>query len=328
LPSKVVMPKIEDILVIGAGAIGCEIALQCAMFGYRVTLYDISAEILRERRAILEVLARKLAGSYVPDTAAAILERIYYTTDLEEAAATADLVSESAPEDPDLKRRLFARLGELAQPQAIFTTNSSSFPPSLFADASGRPDRFLALHFHKTVWIANLADVMAHPGTRPEVVEAVAAFARSIGQTPIVLAKESAGYIFNAMQRAYVGAALELWVDGVASFEDIDRAWMIAEGTDHGPFGVMDFIGLETVRQVMHWNGVRSNDPKYARGAETLQTRFIDKGHLGIRTGQGFYRYPDPAYRAPDFIAGRPTEAEGPGVADLGGASHASAKIG
>lgn len=296
------MTPIEDVLVLGAGTMGREIALQCAMFGYRVSLYDIAAEPLREARAIIEVTARGLAGDYVGDSAAAICQRLYYTTDLEEAAATADLVSENAPEDLELKRRLFSQLGDVAAPHAIFTTNSSSLTPSMLAVATGRPDRFLALHFHKTVWITGVVDVMGHPGTSPEIVRTVTDFARSISQTPIVLAKETSGYVFNAMLQAYIGAALALWSEGVASVEDIDRAWMMAEQSDHGPFGVMDFIGIDTMRDIIRARGAANNDPAYAQAAERLTVEMVDQGLLGTKSGRGFYSYPNPAYAEPGFV--------------------------
>ena len=132
------------------------------------------------------------------------------------AAAEADLVSESVPEDPALKGRVFAELHALCPPRTIFTTNTSTLLPSMFAAATGRPDRFLALHFHLPVWDANVADVMAHPGTAPEVVETVTGFARRIGQIPILSAKEQPGYVFNTMLNALLGAALELAAGGVA----------------------------------------------------------------------------------------------------------------
>ncbi|HEY2710734.1 MAG TPA: 3-hydroxyacyl-CoA dehydrogenase NAD-binding domain-containing protein [Caulobacteraceae bacterium] len=295
------MSRIEEVLVVGAGSVGREIALQCAMCGYRVTVCDISREVLHEARAVIEMHARTLSPAYVPEPAAAILGRIYYTLDLEEALATADIVSESAPEDVVVKRALFARMGALAPPHTIFTTNSSSLTPSMIADATGRPDQFLALHFHKTVWVSNLVDVMPHPGTRPETIEAVTAFARSIRQTPILMAKERPSYVFNAMLEAYNGAALLLWHQGFVGFEDIDRAWMIAQCMDHGPFGGMDMIGIDTLYDVVRIHA----DAGYVEApaiAEHLKTEFLDRGLLGLKSGQGFYTYPNPSYRADSFL--------------------------
>lgn len=294
--------KIEEVLVLGAGTIGREIALQCAMFGYRTTLYDISRDALTEARAVIDIAVPTLAGTYVPDAAAAIRSRLYYTCDLEEASAAADLVSESVPEDPQIKGRVFAEVHAIAPAHAIFTTNSSSLTPSMYAAMSGRPERLLALHFHKTVWISNVVDVMPHAGTDPALVAVVAAFARSIGQIPIVLRKETQGYVFNSMLQAYMRQAMALWADDAATFEDIDRAWMIAERAEHGPFGAMDFIGLDTIYDIVrHWAAV--GDPVAAAAAKRLGDEFVRRGRLGAKSGLGFYRYPDPAFKDPAFVA-------------------------
>jgi 3-hydroxybutyryl-CoA dehydrogenase len=292
---------IEEVLVLGAGSIGREIALQCAMCGYRATLHDISREALHEARARIMIHARALSGTYVDDPPQAIIQRIYFTLDLEEAMAAADLVSECAPEDPGVKRRLFARIAPLAPPHTIFTTNTSSLTPSALADATGRPERFLALHFHKPVWVASIADVMPHPGTRADVIATAAAFARSLRQRTIVLAKETPGYVFNAMLQAYTGAALLLWAHEVASFEDIDRAWMIAESAARGPFAVMDAIGLDVVHDTIRCQAAGA--PHSVMLAARLKAEFIDHGRLGVKTGEGFYRYPDPAFGEADFLA-------------------------
>lgn len=294
--------KIEEVLVVGAGTMGRQVAQQCAMFGYRTTLYDPDREALNWGRILIERSLGELAGSYVAEPGAAIARRLYYSNDLAEAAAAADLVSESAPEDLPLKRALFAELGAVAPAHAIFTTNSSGLVPSLMAEATGRPDRFLALHFHKTVWVANVVDVMPHPGTDPALVQVVAGFARSIRQIPIVLAQERWGYVFNAMQWAYLSQALELWFSGAAHFEDIDRAWMIAERAAHGPFGAMDFVGLDTIHHVLlRWSEVMG-DATAAACAEKLKAGFVDCGLLGVKSGRGFYGYPEPAYQDPTFI--------------------------
>jgi 3-hydroxybutyryl-CoA dehydrogenase len=294
--------RFEEVLVLGAGTIGREIALQCAMFGYRVTLYDVSRAALSRARTIIEMTIPGLAGRYVPDTVSAIKARLYYSLDLAEAAAAADLVIEAVTEDLELKRRLFIELGAVAPAHTVFTSSSSSFVPSLCAEATGRPDRFLALHFHQTVWISNIVDVMPHPGTNPAVVGRVADFARSIRQLPIMLRQERRGYVFNAMQYAYIWQALDLWAAGVATFEDIDRAWMIAERTHHGPFGTIDFVGVDTVQQAMsHW-AEANNDQRGFDSAEKLQKELVQLGRLGVKSGRGFYSYPGPAYQDPTFI--------------------------
>jgi 3-hydroxybutyryl-CoA dehydrogenase len=289
--------------VLGAGAIGAEIALQCAMCGYRVSLFDPNAQALRAARARIEAHAFRLSGRYTPEPAKTILARLFCGSDLEEAAGAADIAIECAPEDIEVKRRLFAELGALAPPHAIFATNSSSIAPSAFADVSGRPEQFLALHFHKTVWISNLVEVMGHARTRADVVAKTTQFAKSLRQTTIVIGKETPSYVFNTMLQAYLGAALGLWCDGVASFEDIDRAWMIAERAPHGPFGVMDFVGIDIVAASMLARTDLSEDRRAALVLKRLDREFLVKGRLGVKTGAGFYNYPSPAYKDAGFIA-------------------------
>jgi 3-hydroxybutyryl-CoA dehydrogenase len=298
--------KIEDVrrvLVVGAGTMGQEIGLQCAMHGYDVALYDVSEDALagaRERhRAVLTNFVAE--GRLSEPLKEATLARITGTTDPEEAAAGADLLSESVPEQPARKREVFAQFNRLCPSRTVFTTNTSSFVPSMFAEASGRPTQFAALHFHHVVWVSNVADVMPHPGTAPETVALLEAFARRIGQIPIVCQKESHGYVFNAMLNALNGAALTLVANGVASVRDVDRAWMGVMKMPIGPLGILDGVGLDTAYDITKYWADALGDPQLKKNAELLES-YVDEGRLGTKTGEGFYRYPDPAYQQPDFL--------------------------
>lgn len=301
---------IRRVLVVGAGTMGQQIALQCAMHGFDVALYDVDGAALDRALARVRGFADSLTrhGRLTPDEAAATLGRLRATTDLAEAAGAADLVTESVPEDPALKGRVFAQLNELCPPETIFTTNTSTLPPSLFAAATGRPDRFAALHFHLPTWDANVADVMTtgtSPGgaTSPETLETVAGFARRIGQIPIVLRQEHPGYVFNDMFNALNTAAINLAATGVVPIEDVDRAWMGIMKTPTGPGGWLDAIGLDTVWKITdYWAGL-AGDPRLKQNAAFLKG-YIDQGRLGLKTGRGFYDYPNPAYREPGFLEG------------------------
>lgn len=293
---------IRRVLVVGAGTMGRQIALQCAMHGFEVALYDVSAAALEGGMDAIGRMARYLAAEgRLGDDA---LDRIRPVTDLATAAAAADLVSESVPEDPALKGRVFAELNALCPPRTIFTTNTSTLLPSMFAEASGRPDRLVALHFHLPVWDANVADVMAHPGTDPQVVEAVVAFARRIGQIPIISGRENSGYVFNAMLSALNDAALALAASGVAEASEVDRAWMGIMKTPVGPFGIMDAVGLDTVWKIVDYWATARDDRRLRANADFLKG-YIDRGRLGRKSGGGFYDYPDPAYGRPGFVEGR-----------------------
>ena len=298
---------IQRVLVVGAGTMGGQIALQCARHGFDVTLYDVSAEALASGMARVRGYARRLAaeGRADDDT----LGRLTPTNDLPAAAATADLVTESVPEDPALKGRVFAELNDLCPPHTIFTTNSSTLLPSMIAAATGRPDRFCALHFHLPPWDANVVDVMAHPATDPDVTAAVVAFARRIGQIPIVAKKESSGYVYNAMLSALNRAALTLAAEGVAEVADVDRAWMGIMKMPIGPFGIMDAVGLDTVWKITDfWAGV-TGDPQLRANATFLQS-YLDEGRLGLKSSRGFYDYPNPAFGQSGFLAGNVADEE------------------
>lgn len=296
--------EINKILIIGAGTMGGQIALQCAMAGLDVALYDISSDALETGMDRIRGYAAWLVAQ--GRTESGVVDRIIPVKDLAAAAATADLVSESVPEDPALKASVFAELNRLCPPRTIFTTNTSTLLPSMFAAAGGRPERLIALHFHLPVWDANVADVMAHSGTAPDVVETVSAFARHIGQIPIVAQRESSGYVFNAMLSALNGAALGLAAGGVASVADVDRSWMGIMHMPIGPFGIMDAVGLDTVWKITDFWAGATGDPALRANADFVR-RYIDDGRLGTKTGRGFYEYPDPAYRRPGFLEGKDT---------------------
>ncbi|MCP3954653.1 MAG: 3-hydroxyacyl-CoA dehydrogenase [Desulfobacterales bacterium] len=299
--------KVEDIkkvLIIGAGTMGQQIGFQCAVHGFEVTLYDVAQAVLDKSRVRLEKLAGEFvaAGKLTKEAAGQCLERITLTTDATESAAEADLVSESVPEDPDLKARVFAQFNELCPERTVFTTNTSSLVPSMFAEATGRPAQFLAFHFHD-VRLTNIIDIMPHPGTAPETVALVKAFAEKIGQVAIVLEKENHGYVFNTMLMDWMKSAQTLASRGVAGIEDIDRAWMGVMHTPVGPFGIMDSIGLDTALKVTdYWAGVL--DDSQARMNADFLRRYVEAGKLGVKSGQGFYEYPEPVYARPGFIDG------------------------
>lgn len=295
---------IRHVLVLGAGTMGQEIGLQCAVSGYDVTIYDVSDDALRGAATRIEGYASDLVGRerLTADAAKAALSRVRYTNKPDEAAK-ADLLSESVPEDPDLKARVFAQFDRLCPPHTVFTTNTSTLLPSMYAAATGRPAQFAALHFYHP-WEANLVDIMPHPGTSPETVELLRAFAKRIGQVPLVFNKESAGYVMNAILGAINNTAFKLFHDDVASVEDIDRAFMIVMNVPAGPFGWLDRVGLDTVWHVMQSKARITGTPEDQAAADTFKRDYIDKGLLGVKAGRGFYTYPDPAYARPGFLSG------------------------
>jgi 3-hydroxybutyryl-CoA dehydrogenase len=295
--------SIDHVLVVGAGTMGRQISWQCASHGFNVSLTDVDPAALEQASETLVRFANEAArsGRFTPDETEKALRRVLIALDPD--TSKIDLVSESVYEDPYLKGQVFAQLHSTCPPHTIFTTNSSTLLPSMFAAATGRPDRFAALHFHLPVWSSNVADVMGHPGTSTETLEIVAAFARRIGQVPIVLKKENAGYVFNTMFNALNTAAINLVTSGVVSIEEVDRAWMGIMKMPVGPGGWLDNIGLDTVWRITDFWANAIADEQLKQNASFLK-QYIEAGRLGVKSGQGFYQYPDPAFQQPGFLNG------------------------
>ena len=296
--------EIRRILILGGGTMGQQIAFYFAVRGCDIVIYDIEGGILE--KALLGI--RKIAGSQIKlqqltqEAADTAIGRISTTTDAEEAAADADLVSESVPEDPQLKGKVFSLFHTLCPPRTIFTTNTSMLLPSMFAQATGRPEKFLALHFHDLR--ANIVvDIMPHPGTNPGVVQIVQDFSKKMGLIAIRLNKENSGYVFNVMLDALMLSAQALVANEVTSVENVDRAWMGVTHMPIGPFGIMDSVGLDTVWKITDYWAKETKNEQQQKNADFLK-KMIDQGYLGQKSGKGFYSYPGPRYRQPGFVAG------------------------
>lgn len=283
---------IKNVTVLGTGVLGAQVAFQTAYKGFSVTAYDINDAAVEKAKAFLDYLA----GRYLTDvkgadqsTIAAARSRLTFVTDLAAAAKDADLVIEAVPEKIELKREIYAKLGAVAPAKTIFASNSSTLLPSAMAESTGRPEKFIALHFANEIWNNNIAEVMGHPGTAPEVFNTVTQFASDIGMVPIEIHKEQPGYVLNSLLVPFLAAAGQLLVKGIASAEAIDNTWKIATKSPKGPFEIYDIIGLNTAYAVSSTPGSGQ-----ANFAAYLKENFIDKGKLGITTGEGFYTYPRP----------------------------------
>ena len=281
--------SIRHVTLVGAGVLGAQIAFQTAFKGFDVSAYVPDQAALDKAGKVIGWLQRRYLQDIDgadPQALAAAAGRIRWTTDLAAAVKDADLVIEAIPEQLELKRRVYAELGRLAPATASFATNSSTLLPSAMADATGRPERFIALHFANEIWLHNVAEVMGHAGTDPEVFSTLVRFANDIGMVPVEIHKEKAGYVLNSLLVPLMSAASELLVDGIAEHEAIDRTWKIATGSPRGPFEIYDIVGLGTAFHISLAGG-----PKQQAFARLLKERYIDHGKLGVETGEGFYRY-------------------------------------
>ncbi len=296
--------EIKRVWIVGAGTMACEIALQCARHLVPVRLYDAFPRVLEQVPRRLAESAQHLEqiGKIEAASAEAVLGRIETRPDLQ-ALGEADLVIECVPENLELKRRVFEQISEHARPETILATNTSSLLPSQLAASCRQPKRLAALHFHLPVAISNIVDLMGHPGTEPSVLDSLEKFARRIGQIPIRYERESHAYIFNSIFGAMERQALDLVIQGVATFENVDRSWMGIFKMSIGPFGMFDGIGLDSLCEVLnHWAETLNDDAGRRRVA--FLKRWIDAGFLGVKTKRGFYTYPEPAFAQPGFLEG------------------------
>ena len=282
--------KINNVCILGAGTLGTRIALQAALSGFQVAVYDINAEAFVASKKVMAKILRSLS---LTDE---IIAKIKFTTDPAEAVADADIISESVTEELPLKRQVWAQFSALAPAKTIFTTNTSYLLPSMLVDSVDRPALFCAFHFHD-VFMAKVVDIMPHPGTSEEVICLLEDFGRALKQVPVIVRKENPGYIFNFMLMAVLGAAGKLKTMDVASIEDIDKSWMVNWHMPAGPFGIMDSIGLDTA-----WHVTNNLPDASSQAFAALLKTYVDAGKLGEKTGEGFYKYPAPAFKEPDFL--------------------------
>jgi 3-hydroxybutyryl-CoA dehydrogenase len=284
------MHSIKTLTLLGTGVLGSQIAFQAAFHGFAVTAYDVDEDALAKARVRFSRLAgiyrTQVAGASEDKTEAA-LANLRLTADLGDAVVDADLVIEAVPELLELKRDVYRKLAELAPAKAIFATNSSTLLPSDLKDFTGRPDRFLALHYANNIWVQNIAEVMGTAETDPAVYAAVVDFARNSGLEPIEIKKEKAGYVLNSLLVPLLNAAAGLLLQGVADPHTIDKTWRTATGAPSGPFQIYDVVGLTTAYNIAS----ASPDAGSQAFAQYLKEHYIDQGKLGVASGEGFYKY-------------------------------------
>lgn len=291
---------IQNVLIVGAGTLGLRIALRCALDGYQVKMYDNSPEQL----VVAQDMQAHLTASYLrkgildEDMVARAKTGLTVTSDIDEAVSDIDLVSESIIENIDIKKDFYADFAPRLKSGTILTTNTSYLLPSQLLGAIKEPQNFCALHFHD-VFNQVVVDIMPHPGTDQSVIDLLMAFGKRIHQIPVFIQKENSGYLFNAMLMAIIGTAGSLRVNDIGSIQDIDRSFMGNFGTDIGPFGMLDQVGLDTA---WHITSVRK-DRKSIEFSELLKT-YVDAGKLGFKSGEGFYTYPNPEFQNPKFLRG------------------------
>ena len=295
----------KKIAVVGTGTLGAQIALLASSAGYSVTVYDQQTGAFDEmmEKLYADIKAKQIEPFIPFDRWPACRQEIKQFQKLDEAVKDAELVIEAVPENLELKCEVFRQLGQLTSPEAVLATNSSSIPVSHLEESSARPERCLNLHFYMALHGMNIADVMGGTRTLPEILEKGVSWVRSLGCIPLTVKKELLGFCFNRVWRAVKREVLYMWANDFVDFRDVDRAWMKFTGNEdrYGPFGLMDSVGLDVIYDIEMVYYRNSKDPK-DHPPEALKQK-IDRGELGVKTGKGFYSYPDPEYLQEDFLS-------------------------
>jgi 3-hydroxybutyryl-CoA dehydrogenase len=284
----------RTVLVVGAGAMGSQIALVAALAGYDVRLVDLDATRLAtaERQLRDRMAAQVVKGRRTGEDVEAAFARLSLDTDLATAAADVDLVVEAVVEELDVKRTLFAELDRLCPEHTILSSNTSSFVPSRIADATRRPDRFCNLHFFNPALVMTCVEVVRSPATSDETIKAAVGFVEAIGKLPVVLDKEVPGFVANRILNAVRDEAIRLLEGGYASVAAIDTACRTALGYPMGPFELMDLTGIDIGYLTRQARYAETGDP--ADLPSRTVTELVEAGHLGRKSGRGFYTYDTP----------------------------------
>jgi len=285
---------LNNTTVIGAGIMGRGIALVYALNDYQVRLYDVDSTALEKARELigadLDLLVEE--GLCPASKRQQTLENIFITDSLKEAVGSAELITEAVPERLELKWQVLARIEALSPRSAIVASNTSTLPLSDMARHLARPERMIITHFFNPAHLVPLVEVIKAEDTPAEVLSDVLTILRRIGKVPVVLKKEVPGFIANRLQAAVMREALHLVHSGVADMHDLDTAMTCGPGfrwSIIGPLETADFGGLDTWQSVMNnLAPVLDN----ARTAPAVINELNQQGHLGVKTGQGFYTYP------------------------------------
>lgn len=313
--------EISKVVVAGGGVLGSQIAFQAAYCGFDVTIWLRSEGSITRTQPKLDHLkevyidtihnmatpegqtpgtwARGIAEyeSFDEEKCIANVEKAYaglkLELDLKKAVENADLIIESMAENEEEKIAFYKKLAPLLPEKTIIVTNSSTLLPSKFAKHTGRPEKYLSLHFANSIWKNNMTEVMAQAKTDTKYFDQVVEFAKEIRMIPLPVLKEKSGYLLNSMLVPLLFSGMDLYVNGISDPESIDKAWTLGTGAPKGPFQILDTVGLTTAYNIvkMYLKVPSFIAPYNFKGMEKMLKKYIDEGKLGMSSGEGFYKY-------------------------------------
>ncbi len=282
---------VRNIAVIGAGNMGHQIALLCALHGYRTTCTDVKEDVLRKAEAFADsyLPGRVAKGKLTQAQADEARARLSFTRDLGEAVQNADYVIEAVLEVLDLKRKVFADLDRLAPPHAILATNSSFIVSSRLADATERPEKVVNLHFFNPALVMKLVEVVQGPHVSDETAQISLALCERLEKVGVHLKREVEGFLLNRIIAAIAREAFWLLEMGVASYEDIDKALVYGAGHPMGAFRLMDLTGLD-LAYTRYMEKFRETGDPADLPPPSLVEHYL-RGEYGEKSGKGWYDY-------------------------------------
>lgn len=318
----------KKIVIAGGGILGSQIAYQTAYSGYDVVILirkeDNKEDVVNKLYKLHDTYIDAIKSMSSKDDKSSVwcrgiadtdnfnkteclknvddaLTRINVINDQVLALDNADLLIESITEDIKVKENFYKALSSIIPEKTVVVTNSSTLLPSKLAKSTGRPQKFLSMHFANAIWKNNISEIMGHDKTDKKYFDEIVEFAKSINMIPLPVHNEKSGYLLNSMLVPFLLSAMDLLANGVSDAETIDKAWTLGTGAPNGPFEIIDVVGLETVKNiVLQYQKVPNIiDPLLKKmmlpynysGMLKLLNQYIEEGKMGKASGEGFYKY-------------------------------------